>query len=60
VWVLSGHGLRLPGVTIGYHADWDLYRVVSGSDTLTVSLSETQVWCKSGGYPPAEQSEKTP
>jgi hypothetical protein len=32
VWVLSGHGLRLPGVVIGYDADWDLYRVVYMSD----------------------------
>jgi len=28
VWVLNGHGLRLSGLVIGYHADWALYRVV--------------------------------
>jgi hypothetical protein len=28
VWVLGGRGLRLPGVVIGYHSDWDLHRVV--------------------------------
>jgi hypothetical protein len=32
VWVLSGYGLPLPGLVIGYHADWDLYRVVYMSD----------------------------
>ena len=24
VWVLSGYRLPLPGLVIGYHADWDL------------------------------------
>lgn len=28
VWVLSGHGSRLPGVVIGYYVDWALYRIV--------------------------------
>lgn len=28
VWVLSGDRLRLPGMVIGYHANWGLYRVV--------------------------------
>jgi len=28
VWVLRGHGSRLPGVVIGYYVDWDLYRIV--------------------------------
>ena len=32
VWVLSAHGLRLPGLVIGYHADWNLYRVVYMDD----------------------------
>ena len=28
VWVLSGHGSRLPGLVIGHYVDWDLYRIV--------------------------------
>lgn len=27
VWIRSGTGIRLPGVVIGRHVPWDLYRV---------------------------------
>jgi hypothetical protein len=33
VWVRRGHGLREPGVVIGYYIDWGLYRVVYMVDT---------------------------
>ncbi len=32
VWVMRGHSLRLPGLVISYHADWNLYRVVYMGD----------------------------
>ncbi len=44
VWVLSGHGLRLPGVVIGYHADWDLYRVVYTEGIAGRNPSVVQEW----------------
>jgi hypothetical protein len=44
VWVMSGHGLRLPGVVIGYHADWDLYRVVYMGDIAEGNPSVVQEW----------------
>ena len=28
VWVLSGHGSRLPGLVIGHYVDWALSRIV--------------------------------
>jgi hypothetical protein len=44
VWVLSGDGLRLPGVVIGYHADWDLYRVVYMGDLSGGDPRAVQGW----------------
>jgi hypothetical protein len=44
VWVLSGHGLRLPGVVIGYHSDWDLYRVVYLGDIAQRDPRAVQEW----------------
>jgi hypothetical protein len=44
VWVLSGHGLRLPGLVIGYHANWGLYRVVYMSDIAGRDPSAVQKW----------------
>ena len=44
VWVLSGHGLRLPGLVIGYHADWDLYRVVYMDDIARRDPRAVQQW----------------
>jgi hypothetical protein len=44
VWVLSGHGLRLPGLVIGYHADWGLYRVVYMGDIVGRNPSAVQKW----------------
>jgi hypothetical protein len=44
VWVVSGHGPRLPGVVIGYHADWDLYRVVYTDGIAERNPSVVQEW----------------
>jgi hypothetical protein len=44
VWVLSGDGLRLPGVVIGYHADLDLYRVVYMGDIFGRGPRVVQEW----------------
>ncbi len=44
VWVLSGHGLRLPGLVIGYHADWGLYRVVYMGAIAERNPSAVQKW----------------
>jgi hypothetical protein len=44
VWVLSGHGLRLPGLVIGYHADMDLYRVVYMADIAERNPRAVQEW----------------
>jgi hypothetical protein len=44
VWVLSGHGLRLPGLVIGYHADWDLHRVVYMDDIAERDPRAVQEW----------------
>ena len=44
VWVLSGHGLRLPGLVIGYHADWGLYRVVYMGAIAERDPSAVQKW----------------
>jgi hypothetical protein len=44
VWVLSGDGLRLPALVIGYHADWDLYRVVYMGDIAERNPRAVQEW----------------
>jgi hypothetical protein len=44
VWVMSGHGLPLPGVVIDYHADWDLYRVVYMDDIAERNPSAVHRW----------------
>jgi len=44
VWVLSGHGLPLPGLVIGYHADWDLYRVVCMDDIAERNPKAVHKW----------------
>ena len=44
VWVLSGDGLHLPGLVIGYHADWDLYRVVYMGNIAERNPSVVQEW----------------
>jgi hypothetical protein len=44
VWVLSGHGLPLPRLVIGYHADWDLYRVVYMGDLAERNPRAVQEW----------------
>ena len=44
MWVLSGDGLRLPGVVIGYHADLDLYRVVYMGDIFGRGPRVVQEW----------------
>ena len=44
VWALSGHGLRLSGVVIGYHADRDLYWVVYTDDIAGRTPSVVQEW----------------
>ena len=44
VWVLSGDGLRLPGLVIGYRADWNLYRVVYMGDLAERNPSVVQEW----------------
>jgi hypothetical protein len=41
---LSRDGLRRPGVVIGYHADWDLYRVVYTGGTAERNPSVVQEW----------------
>ncbi len=44
VWVLSGHGLRLPGLMVCYHADWGLYRVVYMGAIAERNPSAVQKW----------------
>jgi hypothetical protein len=44
VWVLSGHGLRLPGMVIGYYVDWDLYRVVYMVDVARQGPRAVERW----------------
>ena len=56
VWILNGHGLHLPGSVIGFHADWNLYRVVYMGDIVERNPSAVQKWRLS----PAERSGGTP
>jgi hypothetical protein len=44
VWVLSGHGLHLPGVVIGCDTDWNLYRVVYMDDISGQGPRTVQEW----------------
>ena len=44
MWVLSGHGFRLRGLVIGYHADWGLYRVVYMDAIAERNPSAVQKW----------------
>ncbi len=44
VWVLSGDGLCLPGVVIGYHADWGVYRIVYTGDIAQRDPRTVQEW----------------
>ena len=44
VWVLSRHGLRLPGLVIGCHADVGLYRIVYMDDIAQRDPRVVQEW----------------
>ena len=44
MWVLSGYGLLLPGLMVGYHADWGLYRVVYMGAIAERNPSAVQKW----------------
>ena len=54
VWVLSGHGLHLPGLVDGYHADRDAYGVVYLGD-----LAERNPGAEAAAIP-AQRSGKSP
>lgn len=44
VWVLSGHGSRLPGMVIGYYVDWALYRIVYMVGTMRQDQRVVEEW----------------
>lgn len=44
VWVRSGTGVRLPGVVIGRHAPWDLYRVAYVVDVAGRGPKAVEAW----------------
>jgi hypothetical protein len=44
VWVLRGHGSRLPGVVIGHYIDWNLYRIVYMVGTVGQDQRVVEEW----------------
>ena len=44
VWVRSGTGARLPGVVIGRHVPWDLYRVAYVVDVSGRGPRAVETW----------------
>ena len=44
VWVRSGTGTGLPGVVIGHHRHWDLYRVVYMVDIAGRGPRAVETW----------------
>lgn len=44
VWVRSGTGVRLPGIVIGRHVPWDLYRVAYMVDVAGRGPRAVEAW----------------
>jgi hypothetical protein len=44
VWVLGGGALRKPGLVIGHHVDWNLYRIVYTLDLTDQDPRAIEEW----------------